>query len=216
MIASSRRVLIVDDHPLCAMAMGAVISACDDALEIVTVGSLRELALFAGSDDVALILLDLRLPDACGLNGIQAVREVLPDVPLCIVSGQHDAVTVRQALAQGLVGYLPKSLAYDELVRSIRLLLAGESAFPRLTANADATSGPLSGAEERVMQLLCLGLQNKRIAFDLGISESTVKSHLAHIFDKLRVTNRSQAIIAYELGRDDHGAPHATGRELPC
>lgn len=193
-----RRILVVDDHPLCATAVNAAISALNVAAKVQTAASLRELATIAHGPDVALILLDLRLPDSTGLNGIATAKAAFPGVPICMLSGQADVGTMRQAIAQDIAGFLPKTLAFDALCKAISDLLAGKKVFPPLHGSAQDRGTVLSTAETRIMQLLSLGLQNKRIAFELGLAESTVKSHLARIFQKLQVTNRSQAILAYE------------------
>ncbi|MDE8654016.1 response regulator transcription factor [Novosphingobium album (ex Liu et al. 2023)] len=209
----TQRVIVVDDHPLCATAVAAVLSGIGGNITVEMRGSLKELDKVARGEDIALILLDLRLPDVSGMHGIEMVKASFPSVPLCVMSGQIDAGTVRQVLSQGVAGFIPKTLSYSEFSHALERLLAGGMAWPRMAESEDGEAGPLSPAERRIMHALSLGLQNKQIAFDLGLSESTVKSHLAHIFAKLKVTNRSQAILVFDrmifdavpCAEDNHG-----------
>lgn len=199
-------VLVIDDHPLCAAAVSAALVKTNPGQKVVACASLRELgALQVGKSDVLLVLLDLMLPDATGMSGVKTVKSLFPDAPICVISSRTDTATVRQAIAQDIVGFLPKTLAFDQMTEALARVLRGEAVFPRLASNLTEDVGPLSPAEQRIMQALSLGLPNKQIAFDLGLAESTVKSHLARIFSKLHVTNRSQAILAYEaaIAEDD-------------
>lgn len=192
-------VLVIDDHPLCAMAVTAALARRDPLRKVISCASLKELtAIRPNSDDIALVLLDLMLPDATGMSGVKAVRTLLPDAPICVISSRTDTATIRQAMSHDIVGFLPKTLAFDQMTESLARVVAGEAVFPRLASTLTDDAGPLSPAEQRIMQSLSLGLPNKQIAYDLGLAESTVKSHLARIFSKLHVTNRSQAILAYE------------------
>jgi DNA-binding NarL/FixJ family response regulator len=192
-------VLVVDDHPLCAAAVSAALAKRNPEQKVISCGSLKELShLHFNANDIALVLLDLMLPDATGMSGVKAVRSVLPAAPICVISSRTDTATIRQAIAQDIIGFLPKTLPFDQMTEALGKVMNGEAVFPRLAATLTEDSGPLSPAEQRIMQALSLGLPNKQIAFDLGLAESTVKSHLARIFSKLHVTNRSQAILAYE------------------
>jgi len=196
---ASSTVIVIDDHPLCAAAVSAALARRNPQYETLSCGSLKELsAILPDPASVVLVLLDLMLPDATGMSGVRAVRALLPDVPICVISSRTDTATIRQAIAQDIVGFLPKTLAFDQMTDALGRVLNGEAVFPRLAKTLTEDSGPLSPAEQRIMQALSLGLPNKQIAFDLGLAESTVKSHLARIFAKLHVTNRSQAILAYE------------------
>jgi DNA-binding NarL/FixJ family response regulator len=199
-------VLVIDDHPLCAAAVSAALAKSNPDKNVVSCASLRELGtLEVDPREILLVLLDLMLPDATGMSGVKAVRAQFPDAPICVISSRTDTATVRQAIAQDIVGFLPKTLAFSQMTDALARVLDGEAVFPRLASNLTEDSGPLSPAEQRIMQALSLGLPNKQIAYDLGLAESTVKSHLARIFTKLHVTNRSQAILAYEaaIAEDD-------------
>lgn len=190
-------ILVVDDHPLCAAAIGQVIAELDQAASVGYLGSIRALEEAAPDANVRLVLLDLKLPDAVGMQGLERARLAWPDTRICVISGQSDAGTVRQVMAAGADGFIPNSLSFRGLINEIGRLLDGEKVLPPDAGLRDVEVGALSPAESRIMKSLSLGLQNKQIAYDLGISESTVKSHLAHVFAKLQVQNRSQAIVVY-------------------
>lgn len=190
-------ILVVDDHPLCAAAIGQVIDDLQRDARVRYLESLRALEDAAPDHSVKLVLLDLKLPDVVGLKGLERARMAWPGVPVCIISGQSDPGTIRQVMAAGADGFIPKTLPFRALVREIGRLLDGERVVPRDAVRRLGEFGSLSPAESRIMKSLSFGLQNKQIAHALGISESTVKSHLAHVFAKLQVQNRSQAIAVY-------------------
>jgi DNA-binding NarL/FixJ family response regulator len=199
-------VLVIDDHPLCAAAVSAALSKNNPGQKVISCASLKELGtLRVDRAEIILVLLDLMLPDATGMSGVKVVKSLFPEAPICVISSRTDTATVRQALSQDIVGFLPKTLAFDQMTDALARVLKGEAVFPRLASSLTEDAGPLSPAEQRIMQALSLGLPNKQIAYDLGLAESTVKSHLARIFSKLHVTNRSQAILAYEaaIAEDD-------------
>ncbi|PEQ12836.1 hypothetical protein B2G71_10440 [Novosphingobium sp. PC22D] len=198
-----RTILVVDDHPLCAAAIIQALETLDPGLAVRHLASLRDLEQSAPDPSVSLILLDLKLPDATGMQGIGLAKSAYPTASVCVVSGQSDAGTVRQVIAHEADGFIPKSLSYADLSESLERMLQGERVVPRCVAEPAEPVAHLSPAESRIMKCLCLGLQNKQIAYELGISESTVKSHLAHIFAKLRVQNRSQAIVVFTRRTND-------------
>jgi len=206
MASAKRRIFVIDDHPICATAVTHVVRSIDPAIEVEAFSSMRELSMIDDREGLSLILIDLRLPDVLGMQGVQAAVTMYPDTPVCVFTGQQDIGTIRQARAFAIAGYVPKTLPYDELREALVRLLAGDTALPFLHADDDDEDQVLSPAERRIMQALSLGLQNKQIAWELGISESTVKSHLAHIFAKLHVANRAQAIAVFGAMLEDDGA----------
>jgi DNA-binding NarL/FixJ family response regulator len=214
-------ILVVDDHPLCAAAIGQVIEELDRDASVRYLDSIRALEDAAPDDTVKLVLLDLKLPDAVGMQGLERALAAWPDVPICIISAQSDPGTIRQVMVTGARGFISKTLPFRGLVRAIDRLLDGERVIPREIANRQIEIGLLSPAEDRIMKSLSFGLQNKQIAHSLGISESTVKSHLAHVFAKLQVQNRAQAIAIYsrldsgEADREDDEEDPVDSRAIP-
>ena len=201
----ARRLLVADDHPLCVAALTMAAHAVDPRIVVEEAGTLAEAEARARAARPDLVLLDLMLPDVQGFTGLALMRAALPGVPIAIVSSREDETVVRQAIALGARGYMSKSSPLDRMIAAIRVLLDGgqwlPDALPAGSPDAAATDvadrvGTLSIAQLRVLRAIADGRQNKQIAWDLQLAEPTVKSHLAAIFRKLGVANRTQAVLA--------------------
>jgi DNA-binding NarL/FixJ family response regulator len=146
-----------------------------------------------------LILLDLSLPDANGLDGVFRLRSARPKASLVVISGRDDQMTVALVRSLGVDGFISKSLSLPEIQRLVRSILAGEPVFPsREEPSAAACAiAALTPAQGRVLAAVATGKLNKQIAFELGVSESTIKSHLFSIFKKIGVSNRTQASLLF-------------------
>jgi DNA-binding NarL/FixJ family response regulator len=213
-------VLIVDDHPLYRAALrGAVAAACTncDFLEADSVASLFDsLELHPHTD---LLLLDLNLPGAYGFCALAHLRGSHPELPVIVVSAMDDARTVRQVLAFGAQGFVSKSADAATIGRNVSSVLRGEYVSPLgLEASAGATTEPeadvaaldlaqrlaqLTAQQFRVFGMLCSGRLNKQIAYELQITEATVKAHMTEILRKLGAANRTQAVLlAGRLARE--------------
>jgi DNA-binding NarL/FixJ family response regulator len=194
------RIVVADDHPLFRAALGSAVSRAAPGAHIDECDSLSGARAALGTP-ADLLLLDLKLADCEGFAGLVAIRSEFPCVPVVVVSASEDASTVRRALAFGAAGFIPKSALLGQMVEALRAVLAGDVAAP--TIADDATSVEL---EQRIATLtpsqlrILIGLQqgrlNKQIAFDLGVTEATIKAHLTGVFRKLGVQNRTQAVIA--------------------
>ena len=204
--------LIIDDHPLFRDALGGAVRLAHPEALIFEAASIAEaLQILAGEQGIDLALLDLSLPDATGFSGFQRLRETHPRLPVAIVSSEEDQRVIREALSLGAAGYLPKSTSKRELVASIERLLSGSISVPKefvtdrrqaLTATAlQARLRELTPQQLRVLELIRLGHQNKEIAIELQLAESTVKAHVTEILRKLRLFSRNKAII--EIGKID-------------
>lgn len=199
-----RAVLIADDHPLFVSALTMATRAVDSTVAIETAPTMAEAERLAGAGPHALVLLDLMLPDVHGFAGLALLRALQPTTPIAIVTSRDEPGVARQALALGAKGFIGKGTELEGIVAAIRVLLGGGQWFPDATAlddNADhdaqlARVAELSVAQLKVLRRMADGLQNKQIAFELGIAEPTVKSHLVAVFKKLGVTNRTQAVLA--------------------
>ena len=200
-----KRLLIADDHPLCITALGMAAHAIDPAMLVDQAATLAEAEALARAAKPDLILLDLMLPDVQGFAGLALMRAIVPGVPIAIVSSRDDEAVIRQAIALGARGYLSKASPLDRMMAAIRVLLGGGQwlpedllAAPHESAANDVAArvGTLSIAQLRVLRAIADGGQNKQIAFDLQLAEPTIKSHLAAIFKKLGVANRTQAVLA--------------------
>ncbi|MET3762721.1 DNA-binding NarL/FixJ family response regulator [Sphingomonas sp. UYEF23] len=182
-----------------------------------TVSTMTEVETALRERRFDLVLLDLMLPDVNGLSGLAMVRSLSSATPVAIVSGRDDMTTIRQGRGLGAKGFISKSAEIDEMIAAIRVILAGGQWFPD-AAMADGAGtehedlarrlGELSTAQLRVLRAIAGGQQNKQIAYELGLAEPTIKSHLAAIFRKLAVGNRTQAVLAFQ-------ALEARGDETP-
>jgi len=199
------RVLIADDHPIVREALQLAVSANWPRASVDAAGSLAEIeALASRRGGYDLVLLDLMLPDAHGFSGLLMLQKLLPDTPVAIVSSRNDPQTVASAYVLGAAAFLPKSTAMTVLAEQVKRVVEGERVFPTAPAAAktdevlDAVKRleSLSAAQLRILLALADGRLNKQIAGDMNLSEATVKAHLTAIFRKLKVSNRTQAILA--------------------
>lgn len=202
------QVLIVDDHPLYRAALkGAVAAACTDCefFEADSVAALLDSLEQHPHTD--LLLLDLNLPGSYGFCALAHLRGAHPELPVVVVSAMDDLHTVRQALAFGAQGFVSKSADAATIGRNVSSVLRGEYLRPAgLGSNAqpladaaalDLAEGmaQLTAQQFRVFGMLCSGRRNKEIAYELAITEATVKAHMTAIMRKLGAANRTQAVL---------------------
>jgi two-component system, NarL family, nitrate/nitrite response regulator NarL len=204
------KLLVVDDHPIVREGLAAFLEQLGPDTAVLQAGDAsRALALAAEHSDLDAVILDLGLP---GLNGMSAIAElgrIRPELPVIVLSASEDAQHAREALAQGALGYVPKSASRQTLVSAIRLVLNGEIYVPPLvlgevpvpvpaTPGAPSSVGRalLTDRQIEVFKRLSSGQSNKTIACDLELSEKTVKAHVTAIFRALNVVNRTQAAAA--------------------
>jgi DNA-binding NarL/FixJ family response regulator len=199
--------LIADDHPLFRGALREAIDRLFDRVEVAEAGTFEQVVerLETGGE-VDLILLDLQMPGVRGFSGLMFLRAQYPSMPVAIVSANDDAVVIRHCMEFGAAGFLPKTLGVEVLRAAIARVLAGEMWTPpdvELAGTADAETAALirrlstlTPQQVRVLMMLSGGLLNKQIAYELGVSEATVKAHVSAILQKLGVDSRTQAVIA--------------------
>jgi DNA-binding NarL/FixJ family response regulator len=207
------RLLLADDHPLIREGLALAVRAAMPELVIDSVGTIAEAeAVIARHRGYRLALLDLMLPDARGFSGFLRLQHALGRTPIVMVSARQKPELIEAARALGAAGYLSKAQPLDEMVGSLRQVLAGKAVFPAGTgtggseaAEARKRISELSNAQLRVLTALADGRLNKQIAGDLGVTEATVKAHLTAIFRKLGVNNRTQAILAMQPLLGDQG-----------
>jgi DNA-binding NarL/FixJ family response regulator len=205
---SSAKILVVDDHPLIVQALGQCLPDMDPRLEVLGAANREEtLTALARHPDCALVLLDLALPGARGLDLLAQLRLDYPLLPIVVLSATHDRATVGAALAAGARGYISKTARSEALLDAVRTVLSGGrgvTASIAPTTTYAMTCVPLQGLgltqrQAEVLQLLVQGKPNKLICRDLRLSEGTVKVHVSAILKALNVHSRSQAIV--ELAR---------------
>lgn len=197
-------IVIADDHPLMRGALRqAVIQAAPDVavVDVDTLAGARESIAAAGA---SLLLLDLHMDDSDGFAGLIGLRQDYPAIPIIVVSASDDDWVVRRAIQFGASGFMSKSSSMADMGDAFESVLAGDLAFPDIDEDACASAdedeavrqiGTLTPAQLRVLMGLAEGKLNKQIAFEMGISEATVKAHVTAVFRKLDVINRTQAVI---------------------
>lgn len=167
-------------------------------------GVLAELA----ADDRAMVLLDLKLPDAEGFSGLLEIEARYPAASVAIVSGLEDACAARNAIVLGASGFIPKSASFDDMVAALHAIRRGETWAPTAEAPVRSEAVTLTPAQARILAAMQRGILNKQIAYEMGVTEATVKGHITIILRKLGVTNRTQAVlVARRLTSTDVAAP---------
>jgi DNA-binding NarL/FixJ family response regulator len=206
-VSAEATIVIADDHPLFRGALkGAVASLLPGAAVREATGLDDLTDLLAKAGDVDLVLLDLMMPGVQGFSGLIYLRAQHPAIPVAIVSANEDPVAIRRAMEFGAAGFIPKSLDIDRIGEAIAAVLAGGTWTPpdvELGASEDQETAALmrrlatlTPQQVRVLMMLSEGLLNKQIAYELGVSEATVKAHVSAILQKLGVESRTQAVIA--------------------
>ncbi len=201
------RFVIADDHPLFRGALRQTLEGMFDGVAISEAGSLEAVTeILERGDEVDLVLLDLNMPGVRGYSGLMYLRAQFPAVPVVVVSANEDPATIRRCMEFGAAGFVPKSLGTDSIRQALSTVMAGDvwtppdvdlSAVPAdETAKLVQRLSTLTPQQVRVLMMLSEGLLNKQIAYELGVSEATVKAHVSAILQKLGVESRTQAVIA--------------------
>jgi DNA-binding NarL/FixJ family response regulator len=200
-------VLVVDDHPLFRDALSEAVRRALPDYELAQCGSIGAAAEYlSATPSVHIVLLDLMLHDAHGFQGLLQLRALAPDARFLMVSATEDPLVIRRALDCGACGYVTKSSGLDDMVEAITTVAAGAPWTPQEMTLPDhdhlaSQLSSLTPAQAQVLRGLGVGKLNKQIAYDLGISEATVKAHLTALFRKLHVINRTQAVLfARQMG----------------
>ena len=220
------RLLLVEDHTVVAEGLQFLLSEIDPSITCVISGSIAHALQVEGAFD--LILLDLKLPDTVGLEGFRIVREVFLGVPVTVLSGEENTAVIRSAIAEGAMGFVPKSATSQVLLAAMRLILAGGTYLPPHAFTAGHLSSPSHshsqsnypstfdgssarssaqhsvGLSDRQLEILMKAVQgkpNKVIARETGLAEGTVKAHLSAAFRLINVSNRTEAVFkAAQIG----------------
>jgi DNA-binding NarL/FixJ family response regulator len=212
---SNYHLLIADDHPLFRGALREAVTGLVEHAEIAEAGSFEDMtAVLDQGGDVDLILLDLSMPGMRGFSGLMFLRAQYPSVPVVVVSANSDPSVIRRCMDFGASGFIPKTLGIEQMRAAIKHVLGGGVWTPpdidlaggsdTKTAALMARLATLTPQQVRVLMMLSEGLLNKQIAYELSVSEATVKAHVSAILQKLGVDSRTQAVIAaakIELGQ---------------
>ena len=209
-MAATSTFIVADDHPLFREALIHAIGNCVSDANIVEADSLDTLqAVVEEHPEADLLFLDLNMPGVSGFSALAWIRSNHESLPTVIVSAIDDPAAMRRSIQHGASGFIPKSSPIGTLEEGIRAVLDGEVWVPagvnlqddRLdTEEARVANGlsSLTPHQFRVLMMLGEGLLNKQIAFQLGVSEATIKAHVTAILRKMGVNNRTQAVLAVE------------------
>jgi DNA-binding NarL/FixJ family response regulator len=214
------QLVIADDHPLFRGALREAVSGLLEKVEIAEAGTFEDVvALLDKAGDIDLVTLDLSMPGVRGFSGLMYIRAQYPSVPVIVVSANDDPAAIRRCMEFGASGFIPKTLSVEAMRAAISRILNGGVWTPPdvdLSAGSDAESAALmvrmatlTPQQVRVLMMLSEGLLNKQIAYQLSVSEATVKAHVSAILQKLGVESRTQAVIAaakIESGQWSQGA----------
>jgi DNA-binding NarL/FixJ family response regulator len=201
------RLVIADDHPLFRGALRESVAGWLDPVDISEAGTFDDVvALLDRGGDIDLVLLDLAMPGVRGFSGLMYIRAQYPSVPVIVVSANDDPAAIRRCMEFGASGFIPKTLSVEAMRAAISRILGGGVWTPSevdLSAGSDAETAALMARmatltpqQLRVLMMLSEGLLNKQIAYQLSVSEATVKAHVSAILQKLGVESRTQAVIA--------------------
>lgn len=200
-------ILIADDHPLFRSALHQALSlGLGGEARLAEADSIAELELRLNEkNDWDLVLLDLNMPGAHGFSGLVLLRGQYPQIPVVMISAQEEPSIVARSREFGASGFIPKSSSLELIQQAVRTVLDGDLWWPdqsaeaaELTSEAKAASAGLASLtpqQFRVLTMVCDGLLNKQIAWELSVSEATVKAHVTAIFRKLGVRTRTQAAM---------------------
>ena len=205
-VNTATTILIVDDHPLYRDALVSAIQGLGDQIDVLVSGTFEDaIRALENHSEMDLVLLDLNMPDSKGLSGLSQMRAQFASVPVVVVSATEDPAIIRRSIGMGAAGYVRKSSSIDEMRDAVRQVLEGEVYTPAdidLSVDTDNEESrlmerlkSLTPQQTRVLGMLGKGLLNKQIAYELGVSEATIKAHVSAILLKLRVDSRTQAVI---------------------
>ena len=197
------KIIIADDHPLFRQALSLTLKSSNVSsclLEAETIPELEQ--MLAQTPEVDLILLDLDIPGAQGFNTLNNIRQLYPEIGVVIISGFEEANTINKAMSLGALGFIPKSTPVPEMIVAIKHVIQGKLWTPNGEYNPNEQAqqvtdklASLTPQQHKILLMFADGLLNKQIAYELGLSESTIKSHASTIFLKLGVISRTQAVI---------------------
>jgi DNA-binding NarL/FixJ family response regulator len=205
-LTSCYKFVVADDHPLFRGALKEALVGMAEGSVVIEAGDFESVkSLIAANDDADLVLLDLTMPGASGLSGLVALRGLHSSMPMIVVSAHDDPETIRRALELGASGFIPKSASMEEIRAAVSTVLSGDIYTPEgidLGVEADPEISDLihrlqtlTPQQTRVLGMMAEGMLNKQIAYELQVSEATIKAHVSAVLQKLGVDSRTQAVI---------------------
>jgi DNA-binding NarL/FixJ family response regulator len=206
--------LIVDDHPLFQDALQSTLEHGFPGARIDVADTIRSAREKLDGHHFSLVLLDLKMPDASGFEGLTQIRNAHGEIPIVVISAMQGTDVVNRVRNLGAEGFIPKSQPRKDILHSVQCLLNGESRFPTEQAGALKSMAPDSGGiiarlrqltpqQFKVLVKVCEAKLNKQIAFELGVTETTIKAHITLIFKKMGVHSRTQAVLLMQRMRNE-------------
>ena len=198
----SIRILISDDHPVVRAGLSGMINGEPGFKVVGEAGNGKEAIAMTGELNPDVVLMDLRMPEMDGVTAIGHIKADHPEVNILVLTTYESDADILRAIEMGATGYLLKDTPREELFGAIRMVAEGKSPLDPGVATRlmqrmrGSDEEGLSTREIEVLELVARGTSNKEIAKRLWVSETTVKSHMLHIFDKLGVTDRTAAVTA--------------------
>ncbi len=218
-----KNIILAEDHPLLRTALKL---ALQDALGPVICSEAESIdvlqRIMEKKEDPDLVLLDLNMPGAHGFSGLHFLKGNYPECPVVVISAYEETQLMVEAMNIGAAGYIPKSAQHQELKEALQKIVQGETWFTKEAqvafntnqypthSNTAINKGlqTLTPQQFRILGMIGNGLLNKQIGYELNISEATVKAHVTAIFKKIKVQNRTQAVIALKAMGLEHNLPN--------
>ncbi len=212
----AKPIIIADDHPLFRAALRQAVEGAAPERKIIETSSLHGVREAIEKYAPGLLCLDLHMEDSDGFAGLISLRQERPALPIAIISGSEDNSVIKRALRFGASAFVPKSLDVKDIRQAIAAVLDGDVWIPAAVGddtqdkNEDAAERlvTLTPTQLKVLMMVQKGLLNKQVAFEMSISEATVKAHMTAIMRKLDVRTRTQAVLAANALVVDSDAPH--------
>lgn len=197
--------MIADDHPLFREALTYIVTSVLPNCQIHEATDYSETKQLLAQQSFKLVFLDLNMPDSSGLTDLALIKKMYPQIPIIIVSANEEPEVVRTCLNFNASGYIIKSSNPEEIKSAIKIVLRGDTYVPdsielngsksELNDNTTNRISKLTPSQLKILLEIGKGKLNKQIAYDLGISEATVKAHITSVFKKLGINNRTQALL---------------------
>jgi DNA-binding NarL/FixJ family response regulator len=222
MAGTTLTILLADDHTLVRETLVELLKKLAPEVTVVEAKNFPDVEKLVAQMTLDLVILDMVMPGMQGLQGLNVLHKSHPDLPIVILSGVAQPHDVTQAMRLGAAGFISKTIGGRGLLNALRMVLAGERYIPPLvlpeteevlTAEKQQSIS-LTRREQEILQLLVTGQSNREIGYRLGVQEVTIKAHLRNLFNKLGVSNRTEAVL-YLLGQKalqpDHYQDHNKG-----